>query len=90
MSLLDHFRAAGPDAAGGPSRALGGAGVTARGFDHVELPSDGDDKPNRRLSRHQFEALPLEERVGLLAQGTLRFYRGDEEVAASAAMRAVY
>jgi hypothetical protein len=68
---------------------IGGAGVAARGFDHVELPAGGD-KPKARLSKHQFEALPLQERIGLLVQGTLRFYRGDQEVAASEAMRAAY
>ena len=69
---------------------MGGAGGTARGFDHVEVPSAGDDKPKKRLSKHQFEALPLQERVGVLVQGILRFYRGEQEVAASEAMRAAY
>jgi hypothetical protein len=34
--------------------------------------------------------MPLQQRVGLLVQGTLRFYRGGREVAASEAMRAAY
>ena len=69
---------------------IGGARVTARGFDHVELPSGDGDKTRKRLSKGQFEALPLQERIGLLVQGTLRFYRGDQEVAASEAMRAAF
>jgi len=58
------------------------------GFDHVEVPVSGADEPSQRLSRREFDALPLQERVGLLTQGTLRFYRGDQEVPASDAMRA--
>jgi hypothetical protein len=61
----------------------------ARAFDHVEIPPRGD-QPKRRLNPQEFEALPLEQRVGLLVQGTLRFYRGEREVAASEAMRVPY
>jgi hypothetical protein len=74
----------------GPGVTIGGASVTARGFDHVEVPSGDGDKPKRRLSKGQFDALPLQERIGLLVQGTLRFYRGDQEVTASEAMRAAF
>lgn len=69
--------------------APGGGGVRAGGFDHVEVPS-GDDKTRKRLDKQQFEALPLQERIGLLLQGTLRFYRGGREVPATEAMRAAY
>jgi hypothetical protein len=86
MSLLDRVRAA----AAGPRTAPSDAGVSARGFDHVEMPSSSADKPNKRLSKPEFDALPLQERVGLLVQGTLRFYRGEREIAASEAMRAAY
>jgi hypothetical protein len=86
MSLLDRVRAA----ASGPRIAPGGAGVAAAGFDHVEMPSDSADQPNKRLSKPEFDALPLQERIGLLVQGTLRFYRGEREVPASDAMRAAY
>ena len=48
------------------------------------------DQPNKRLSKPEFDALPLQERIGLLVQGTLRFYRGEREVPASDAMRAAY
>ena len=60
------------------------------GFDHVEMPSGSADKPSKRLSKPEFDALPLQERIGLLVQGTLRFYRGEREIAASEAMRAAY
>jgi hypothetical protein len=82
MTLLDRVRAA----AAGPRGALEPA---AGGFDHVDVPSRGDE-PGQRLTRRDFEALPLPERIGLLVQGTLRFYRGDREIAASEAMRAAY
>ena len=79
-----------------PRAGREGVGVTgaapaaaAAGFDHVDVPSRGA-APRQRLTRRDFEALPLQERIGLLVQGTLRFYRGDREIAASEAMRAVY
>jgi hypothetical protein len=83
MSLLDRVRAA----ASGPRNA---PGVAATGFDHVEMPSSSADKPNKRLSKPEFDALPLQERIGLLVQGTLRFYRDGREVRAADAMRAAY
>ena len=84
MSLLDRVRSAAAGPRGGPDPAAG-----AGGFDHVDLPPRGD-APRQRLTRRDFEALPLPERIGLLVQGTLRFYRGDREIAASEAMRAAY
>lgn len=87
MSLLDRVRAAAGAATGAPPAVVPARSAT--GFDHVDVPSKGDDEP-RRLDKRQFEALPLQERIALLVQGTLRFYRGGEEVAASEAMRAAY
>jgi len=84
MSLLDRVRSA----AAGPPATSGGA-APARGFDQVEMPPQGD-APRRRLTKREFEALPLPERIGLLVQGTLRFYRGELEIPASEAMRAAY
>jgi hypothetical protein len=84
MTLLDRVRAA----AAGPAAPLQAA-ASAGGFDHVDVPSRGDE-PRQRLTRRDFEALPLQQRIGLLVQGTLRFYRGDREIAASEAMRAAY
>jgi hypothetical protein len=83
VTLLDRVRAA----AAGPRVSLHSAEAT--GFDHVDVPARGDE-PRQRLTRRDFEALPLPERIGLLVQGTLRFYRGDCEIAASEAMRAPY
>jgi hypothetical protein len=83
MSFLERVRAAA--AAPGSATAAGGA----KGFDHVEVPARGEE-PRHRLTRPEFEALPLQQRIGLLVQGTLRFYRGDREIAASEAMRAAY
>ena len=84
MSLLDRVRAA------ASGNAPGGASVATTGFDHVEMPSTSADKPNKRLSKPEFDALPLQERIGLLVQGTLRFYRDGREVRAADAMRAAY
>jgi hypothetical protein len=85
VSLLDRVRAA----AAGPQMPLGGGAAAVGGFDHVEVPTRGD-APGRRLTKREFEALPLPERISLLVQGTLRFYRGEREIAASEAMRAAY
>jgi hypothetical protein len=83
MSLLDRVRAA----ADGPRSA---AASSSGGFDHVEVPARSAEEPSRRLSRTEFDAMPLQQRVGLLVQGTLRFYREGREVTASQAMRAAY
>jgi hypothetical protein len=85
VSLLDRVRSA----AAGPRSAPAHAGRAA-GFDYVEVPSPGADLPSQRLSKREFEAMSLQERVGLLVQGNLRFYRGDQEVPPSDAMRAAY
>ena len=82
MSLLDRMRASMAPSAAGASAA------DAPGFDHVEVPQS--DGTTRRLDRGAFEALPLQERIGLLVQGTLRFYRGHAQVAPSEAMRSAY
>ena len=84
VSLLDRVRAT----AAGPQVPLGGVAAVG-GFDHVEMPARGD-APGRRLTKREFEALPLPERISLLVQGTLRFYRGEREIAASEAMKAAY
>jgi hypothetical protein len=48
-----------------------------RGFDRVELSADGQV---RRLSRSEFEALPLDQRVRAILNKQLKFFRGDKEV----------
>jgi hypothetical protein len=87
MSLLDRVRTAvGTTAPPAPAASV--AAADDPGFDHVEIPKG--DGSMRRLERREFEALPLQERVGLLVQGTLRFYRGQRQVAASDALRSAY
>jgi hypothetical protein len=91
MSLLERVRTAAGTAlpARMPPEPASGRGV-ATGFDHVDLPPGGGQGARTRLSKREFDALPLQERIGLLVQGTLRFYRGDQEVSAADAMRAAY
>ena len=61
-----------------------------RSFDHVQIPAAGPGTQPRTLDKRQFEALPLHERVTLLVQGTLRFYRGDREIPALEAMKSAF
>ena len=89
MSLLERVRSAFESDAATTVQAAGAPHAGASfGFDRVEIPCD-EGEPER-LSKRQFEALPLQERVGLLVQGTLRFYRGDRQVTPSEAMRTAY
>lgn len=71
-----------PPAGGDPSRT-----ASAR-YDEVSAP--GPDGEAKRMTRQQFESLPLENRVRLLVQGTLRFYRDGQEIPATEAMRSAY
>jgi hypothetical protein len=64
------------------------AGASAARYDEVTAP--GPDGELQRMTRKQFETLPLENRVRLLVQGTLRFYRNGEEIPANEAMRSAY
>ena len=50
-------------------------------YDRVVLPG------GRTVSRREFEALPLRERVGYLMEGSARFFRGLSQVTASEAMK---
>jgi hypothetical protein len=91
MSVLERVRsAAGAAMSVGAPPAPGSAGRPATGFDHVDLPSSDGPEGRRRLSKAEFDRLPLQERIGLLVQGTLRFYREGREVPPSEAMRAAY
>ena len=74
-------------AGGGPGTAGGGpsAEAEASGYDRVGVPLDGGE--TRWLSRGEFQALPLTERVRILAGGSARFYRGALEVSPMEAMR---
>jgi hypothetical protein len=53
-------------------------------YDRVELPKP--DGSVRKLSRKEFESLPLRERVSCLIEGTARFFLGDLSVPARNAM----
>ena len=69
-----------------PGGAPSGAGKAK--YDEVSAPGPGGEP--QRMSRQQFENLPLESRVRLLVQGTLRFYRDGQEIPATEAMRSAY
>lgn len=58
----------------------------AAGYDRVVLQSA--DGSQRTLSRKEFEALPLRERVRYLIEGSAQFFRGETPVAAGDAMKA--
>jgi hypothetical protein len=78
----DAKRAAVPPAGGAPSSA------GKAKYDEVSAPGPGGEA--QRMTRQQFESLPLESRVRLLVQGTLRFYRDGQEIPATEAMRSAY
>jgi len=58
---------------------------TTGGYDRVRLP--GPNGTARDLSRRQFEALPLRERVSYLIEGTAQFFRGGQPINPSDAMK---
>jgi hypothetical protein len=49
-----------------------------RGFDRVEVGAEPGEV--KRLTRREFEALPLDQRVRAILSKQLRFYRGDREI----------
>ena len=57
----------------------------AGGYDRVGIVKGGG--AIEWMSRSQFQALPLTDRVRLLSGGEMRFYRGTVEITASEAMR---
>jgi hypothetical protein len=66
---------------------LGGAGAASGsgGYDTIAFPGPAGEQ--KTLTRTEFEQLPLVDRVRLLSGGQMRFFRGSEEVAASAALK---
>jgi hypothetical protein len=48
-----------------------------RGFDHVEIDDAGG---KRRLTKGEFEALPLDQRVRAILSKQLKFFRGEKEI----------
>jgi hypothetical protein len=72
-----------PDGVG--SHAAGDGRAAASGYDRIAVVVDGGG--HQWMSKGEFQALALTERVRLLAGGALRFYRGAVQVPASEAMR---
>jgi hypothetical protein len=69
---------------GNTARNMAGT-AAATGYDRVDIPqSDGTMKT---LTRKQFEALPLKERVAYLLEGTAQFFLGSEQIPARDAMK---
>ncbi len=56
-------------------------------FDRVEIV--GDDGEVRKLDRSEFAAMPMPERIQLLLAGNVRFFKGDDPVPATMAMKAL-
>jgi hypothetical protein len=62
-----------------------GTRAAAAGYDRVVVP--GPNGSSRDLSRREFEALPLRERVGLLIDGKAEFFRNGARITAAEAMK---
>ena len=60
-------------------------GEVRTGYDRVVVPAP--DGGTRSLSRKQFEALPLRERVSYLIEGTAQFFLDGKPILPSDAMR---
>lgn len=78
-------RLLGKDPDGGDARSPGApkSGEAAASYDEVRVPGPEGEKP---FTKAQFEALPLVERIRLLAGGHLRFLRQGQEISAADAM----
>ncbi len=87
MGLFDKLAGAG-DRPGSRHGNAAPSVTAAMGYDRVHIPMPGGE--SKQLTREQFEALALEDRIRLLVQGTLRFFRADEEISSGEAMRAEY
>jgi hypothetical protein len=59
--------------------------ATATGYDRVVVP--GPNGASRDLSRGEFEALPLRERVSFLIDGKAEFFRDGARITAADAMK---
>ena len=57
------------------------------GFDRVTIPGPSAEAPRRTLSRADYERLPLRDRVQLLMDGSVKFFRDGEEVSARDALK---
>ena len=56
-----------------------------RGFDRVEVRQG--DGSQRSLSRAEYEAMPLSERISLVLQRQVEFFRGGVKVSAHEALK---
>ncbi len=93
MSLFDKLTGAGEGGRSGSGRSRDGdssarRGAAAAGYDRVHVPMPGGEI--KQLTREQFEAMALEDRIRLLVQGTLKFFRGDEEISSVEALKSAY
>jgi hypothetical protein len=59
--------------------------ASSAGYDHVKVPTR--EGGTRLLTREQFEALPLRDRVAHLIEGKAQFFRNGVSIAAREAMR---
>jgi hypothetical protein len=62
-----------------------GAPAAATGYDRVNIPQANGTM--KTLTRRQFEALPLKERVAYLLDGTAQFFLGNQQIPARDAMK---
>ena len=90
MSLLDRVLKGVEDARANRRAPASPGGASPAGVRYEEVSAPGPDGEPQRMSKQQFESLPLENRVRLLVQGTLRFYRAGQEIPPTEAMRTSY
>jgi hypothetical protein len=70
---------------GSPGDDPSAATAAASGYDRVGVVRDGGEL--EWLSKSEYQALPLTERVRLLSSGGVRFFRGPLEIGPMEAMR---
>ena len=58
----------------------------ASGYDRVDLPNPNGSGLPRRLTRAEFEALPLDQRIRHILSKKLKFYLDGKEVPARQAL----
>jgi hypothetical protein len=69
----------------GARRDPSGSAAKPAPYDFVEVPMP--DGTVRHMSRSQFTAQPLEERIRVLVQGTARFMRAGQVLSAAEALK---
>jgi hypothetical protein len=58
----------------------------AAGYDRVELPNPAGAGLPRTLTRTEWEALPLDQRIRAILSKKLRFFRGSAEISVREAL----